>query len=81
MKGEVEERLVRETEQWRERLSEELRNGLTGNPELIENIEAYIADSEHFEDEGLLVESFEAVIWAWSWLEIGRRLDEIESDS
>ena len=35
------------------------------------NIRAYQQDAEHFLSESDLVRSFECVVWAWSWLEIG----------
>ena len=41
---------------------------------ILKNISAYISDSKHFLEEGDYVNSFEAVIWAWAWYEIGRDL-------
>lgn len=37
-----------------------------------ENISAYLSDSRHFLDNGDLIRAFEAVIWAWAWIEIGK---------
>lgn len=73
----AEKRLREEIERWRGKLEEELP--VDGDEEFVTNIEAYYEDSKYFEDEGLLVESFEALVWAWSWLEIGRRVDRLES--
>ena len=39
-----------------------------------ENIAAYISDSRHFLDNGDLIRAFEAVIWAWAWMEIGKEI-------
>jgi hypothetical protein len=35
------------------------------------NIEAYVSDCRYFLDNGDLIRAFEAVIWAWAWIEIG----------
>ena len=35
------------------------------------NMNAYISDCKHFMENGDYVNSFEAIIWAWSWYEIG----------
>jgi hypothetical protein len=35
------------------------------------NIAAYLSDSRHFLNNGDLIRAFEAVIWAWAWMEIG----------
>lgn len=72
----AEARLREEIERWRGKLEEELP--VTGDEEFVTNIEAYHEDSRYFEDEGYLVESFEALVWAWSWVEIGRRIGRIE---
>lgn len=42
--------------------------------EYIANIHAYVEDSKHFLSEGKLIEAFEAIIWAWAWLEILKEL-------
>ncbi len=44
----------------------------------IENIYAYIEDSKYFLKEGKLIEAFEAIIWAWAWLEILKELGFIQ---
>ena len=41
--------------------------------EFLVNINAYIKDTEYFLEKGDLIKSFEAVVWAWAWLEIGQR--------
>jgi len=45
---------------------------------LLDNIHAYIKDSKHFLQKGDLIRSFEAIIWAWSWLEILKELNIFE---
>lgn len=66
-----------ETEKWLRRAEAALENI---SPSKIEgdrfctNIAAYISDCRYFLDQGDLIRAFEAVIWAWAWIEIG--LDE-----
>ncbi len=80
MEDDVEKKLEEETEKWLERIkSEDLHPSKEENSEMFtENIQAYIKDSEHFLEEEKPIKAFEAVIWAWSWLEIGRELDVLE---
>ncbi len=42
--------------------------------EFLTNINAYVSDSKHFLEKQDYVNSFEAIIWAWSWYEIGLEL-------
>jgi len=42
------------------------------DPDFLKNIEAYIQDTYHFLKQKDLIKAFEAVIWAWAWLEIGK---------
>lgn len=44
----------------------------------LSNINAYVKDSKYFLEKGDLVRSFEAVIWAWSWIEILKELEVLE---
>lgn len=37
----------------------------------LSNIRAYLSDSCHFAEKGDLIRAFEAVVWAWAWIEIG----------
>ena len=48
------------------------------NKNYIKNIRAYISDCKHFSSEGKLVLAFEAVIWAWAWLQILQELSIIQ---
>lgn len=70
MSGDLAENLRAETLKWLTR-AEELFFRLTGEEQFLENISAYLSDSRHFLDKGDLIRAFEAVVWAWAWMEIG----------
>ncbi len=72
----IEQRLQAETEKWLERAKQERRkiNADDKNVDFLKNIDAYMKDAEHFMKSDDLIRAFEAVIWAWSWLEIGKEL-------
>ncbi len=75
------QRLLEETHTWRDRLEGALTEASaeTGRGQrYLENIEAYVADCQHFEDDGDLVRAFEAIVWAWAWLEIGADTGDID---
>jgi hypothetical protein len=75
----VEDGLRKETEKWLGRIEEE-RKKITAEKSrenFIRNIDAYISDSRHFLANGDLIRAFEAVIWAYAWLEIGKELGVI----
>jgi len=38
--------------------------------EALKNIDAYLSDSKYFLEKNDLIRAFEAVIWAWAWMEI-----------
>lgn len=69
-----------EVEKWRNKIFEAKSSlVITGDTstasQMLENIEAYISDSHYFQfDQKDLVLAFEAIVWAWAWLEIGREL-------
>ncbi len=67
----TEETLVNETEKWLKRIKEIkiVEKGDKGK-EYNKNIKAYISDTEHFLEKKDFVRAFEAVIWAWAWMEI-----------
>jgi len=74
----MEQELRNETKKWLQRIEKErLTVGPQGKKgeEALRNIDAYVKDSMHFLEKGDLVRSFEAVIWAWSWIEIGLELE------
>ncbi|MBN1324013.1 MAG: DUF357 domain-containing protein [Methanotrichaceae archaeon] len=75
----LDERLRDETLKWLG-LAEERLEGITcGEERYLENIKAYISDARYFLDQGDLIRSFEAVIWAWAWLEIGLDIHVLET--
>jgi len=74
----LEEDLRRETEKWllRARETMDAVSPLGGEGERFSsNIEAYLSDSRYFLEKGDLIRAFEAVIWAWAWIEIGQGLE------
>jgi len=66
----VEEELRRETIKWLERIE---KIDFDGDKDFVENIRAYISDSKYFLKRNDLIRAFECVVWAWAWLEIGKR--------
>ncbi len=70
MSEDLAEDLRAETLKWLTR-AEDLFCKLTGEKQFLENISAYLSDSRHFLDKGDLIRAFEAVVWAWAWMEIG----------
>ncbi len=75
------EQLVEETEKWAEKLDGRLKAVSATDDdgaELLENAAAYLQDTAHFKEQDDWVRAFEAVIWGWSWLEIGERLGKID---
>ena len=71
----TEEKLREEIKKWMKKLEESLDRAKALNPrgvEFLTNIKAYQSDSLHFYQKGDLVHSFEALIWAWAYLEIGK---------
>lgn len=80
---ETEESLRMEIDKWTGKIGEELENieayGSRGR-EFLKNIKAYVSDSKHFLEKRDLVRSFEAIIWAWAWLEIGKRQEYLAQE-
>jgi hypothetical protein len=66
----LEEDLRAETLKWLER-AEDLFARISGDEHFLENISAYICDSRYFLEAGDPIRAFEAVVWAWAWMEIG----------
>jgi hypothetical protein len=73
------EELEKETRKWMVKARKKVK---TIRPlkreDLYKNALAYIEDSEHFLKKGDLIRSFEAVVWAWAWLEILTELECVE---
>lgn len=80
MNGDLANDLRSETLKWLER-AERLFARLSGEESFLENISAYIADSKYFLENGDLIRAFEAVIWAWAWMEIGLEMDKLKDNS
>ncbi|MFH1236982.1 MAG: DUF357 domain-containing protein [Candidatus Aenigmatarchaeota archaeon] len=70
--------LQSETIKWTKRIEKEIKKAKAKNKKgeaLLENVRAYIDDSKYFAKKGDPIRAFEAIIWAWAWLEILRELD------
>jgi len=61
---------IEEIEKWRGKLEPLVKNIVSDNSEMLINMKAYVSDSKHFQKNGDLVRSFEAIVWAWSIYEI-----------
>jgi hypothetical protein len=74
----ISDQLEKEIKKWTRRLEKELKNANIKNDDrsidFLENIKAYLKDSKYFYEKGDLVRSFEAIIWAWSWWEILKKI-------
>jgi uncharacterized protein len=70
--NDVESELIKETQKWMLR-AKELKSRVApgGDEGFLDNISAYISDSSYFLEKGDPIRAFEAVIWAWAWMEIG----------
>ena len=76
------EDLRRETEKWLKKIKKlRLEEKNEKGKMFKKNIEAYISDSQYFLEKNDLIRAFEAVIWAWTFLEISQELDLIKSSS
>ncbi len=77
----TEKRLRLEIKKWTRKMKKELENietvGREGE-EFLVNIKAYVSDSGHFLLRGNPVKSFEAIVWAWAWLEIGLEIGSLK---
>ena len=74
---ETEEQLKKEIEKWSAKLKEQIKDMQADNDYFTKNIIAYAQDSAHFKEKGDLVRSFEAIVWAWAFYNIGKELGEI----
>ena len=73
----IEEKLREEIKKWTKKLEQSLNNTKAMSEKGIEfltNIKAYQSDSLHFYNKGDLIRTYEALIWAWAYLEIGRQI-------
>ena len=77
----LETSLRKETEKWLLKVKEEMKSARLLDQErkhVLENINAYIKDSEYFLEKNDLIRAFEAVIWAWAILENSREFGVIK---
>lgn len=76
--------LGKETMKWLNRIEEHIIELTDKNnrehQRMLKNIHAYIADSKHFMKKGDMIRSFEAVIWAWAWMDISEQLKIIRTN-
>lgn len=73
--------LREETAKWEDKLENRLESVEAADEDgegLLENAAAYHQDVDHFKEQDDWVRAFEAVVWGWSWLEIGEQLGKIE---
>ncbi len=71
----LEKNLKEEIKKWMSRLEKNIDDAKALNQkgvEFLTNIKAYQSDSLHFYKKEDLIRSFEALIWAWAYIEIGR---------
>ncbi|MEM3405828.1 MAG: DUF357 domain-containing protein [Candidatus Pacearchaeota archaeon] len=79
----TEKRLIQEAEKWFKKAKEKRKNIKVKNKkyeDFLENIDAYLADYKYFLVENKFIEAFEAVIWAWAWIEIGLQKGFLKED-
>ncbi len=79
----VTESLIMETSKMREELVVRLQHLIPENTEgerFLENIKAYASDSDYFMKRKDYVRSFECVVWAWAWLEIGLEMNLLREE-
>lgn len=75
----LEENLEEETRKWLVK-AEDLLAAVSGEEHFLENVSAYIRDSHYFLEKGDPIRAFEAVIWAWAWMEIGLERKILENE-
>ena len=70
VESKLEADLLSETVKWQGK-AQLLYENISGDEEFLENISAYIRDCQYFLEKDDLIRAFEAIIWAWAWMEIG----------
>jgi len=73
----LEDDLRDETLKWLKK-AEALFAKTRGDERFCQNISAYLQDSRYFLGQGDLIRAFEAVVWAWAWMEIGLEMALLE---
>ncbi len=75
----TEKSLISETQKWLKKIETlKVKPKNDKGKEYLANIEAYIKDSKYFLEKKDYVRAFEAVIWAWAFLEISKDLSLID---
>ena len=77
MSNETQKELVEQTNLWHKKAAEALKNAKAVDKkgeEFLTNINAYMSDTNHFLEKKDYVRAFEAVVWAWAWIEIGKEV-------
>lgn len=77
----IEKQLADEIEKWTRKAKEKRKKIKLmdkSKENMIKNIDAYISDTEHFMKKGDLIRSFEAIVWAFAWIEILEELKIIK---
>ena len=77
----IEEQLIDETFKWHKKAADALKTTEAVDKkgeEFLTNINAYMSDTNHFLEKKDYVRAFEAVVWAWAWLEIGKEVGVIK---
>jgi len=72
----LEEEIVKETKRQLEKI-EKIRKKVEvkrKGKKILENIDAYISDCKYFLEKKKYLLAFEAIVWAWAWLEICKEL-------
>ena len=78
----MKQELIKETEKWLSKIEKfEITPKNARGKDFVENIKAYISDARYFFSQHDYVRAFEAVIWAWAWLEIGEMLGLVEKST
>ena len=75
-KNKIKQQLIKETQKWLSKIEKEMPKVKENakNKSNIKNIKAYISDCKYFLKNEKNILAFEAIIWAWAWLQILREL-------
>jgi hypothetical protein len=77
----TEKRLREETQKWKTKIEEEAKFAKPVNQrgqEFLDVVRSYSEDSRYFTGKGDLVRAFEAIVWAWAFYEIGKKIGILE---
>ncbi len=80
MLDKTQKQLIDETSKWHKKAAEALKSAKAVDKkgdEFLTNINAYMSDTNHFLEKKDCVRAFEAVVWAWAWIEIGKEIGVI----